>query len=74
MKHEATLHWAVTVYRNGEALVVIESNCLSGKAEFSDEDARVIRMAAEHLKSFIGKPSYEQWKSELEPSRATSAT
>jgi hypothetical protein len=52
--HPETQHWAVTVRRNHEDLVTIESNCLSGKSEFSDEDARVIRMAADHLSAFIG--------------------
>lgn len=54
-----TGHWAVTVSRNGEELVTIESNCLSGKPEFSAEDERVIREAAAHLKAFIGEPKAE---------------
>ena len=47
-------HWSVTVSRNGEELVTIESNCLSGKSDLTDEDGDVIRAAAEHLHSFIG--------------------
>jgi len=50
---ERTQHWAVTVSRNGEEIVTIESNCLSGR-ELSNEDERVIRNAAEHLLSFVG--------------------
>ena len=49
-------HWSVTVTRNGENLVTIESNCLSGKPEFTETEAQVIRDAAEHLKAFIGPP------------------
>lgn len=56
-----TQHWAVTVLRNHKDLVTIESNCLSGKPEFSDEDARVIRMAADHLNAFIG-PERTSWE------------
>jgi hypothetical protein len=48
-----TQHWAVTVERNGERIVCIESHCLSGR-DLSDEDARVIREAAEHLLAFVG--------------------
>jgi len=49
-------HWSVTVTRNGENLVTIESNCLSGKSEFTDAEAETIRDAARHLKAFIGEP------------------
>lgn len=54
MADDKTDFWAVEVSRNGESLVRIETRCLSGKPEFSEEDARVIRMAAEHLHAFIG--------------------
>jgi hypothetical protein len=46
-------HWAVTVECNGEKIVTIESNCLSGR-DISPDDEEVIRTAAEHLLSFIG--------------------
>ena len=49
-------HWAVTVSMNGEPLVTTESNCLSGKSDFTDAEADVIRDAARHLKAFIGDP------------------
>jgi hypothetical protein len=49
----STQHWAVTVERNGENVVTIESNCLSGR-EISEEDEEVIRNCAYHLLSFIG--------------------
>lgn len=49
-----TQHWSVTVTRNGEALVTIESNCLSGR-DLRAEDERVIRMAARHLLAFVGE-------------------
>lgn len=48
-------HWSVTVTRNGEPLVTIETDCLSGKPEFSEEDEETIRDAARHLLSFIGE-------------------
>ena len=47
-------HWCVSVHMNGEELVAIESNCTSGKPSFTEEEAETIRLAAEHLKSFIG--------------------
>lgn len=47
-------HWLVTVEREGETLVTIESGCLSGKSDFTDAEAQTIRDAAEHLLSFIG--------------------
>ena len=59
MTHRRGHHWAVTVSMNGESLVTIESNCLSGKPEFTDEEAQVIRDAAAHLKAFIGEPKSE---------------
>lgn len=53
MIHKERDHWAVTVERNGEKIVCIESNCLSGR-ELSAEDEASIQNAAEHLLSFIG--------------------
>lgn len=49
-----TEHWSVEVRRNGENLVTIESNCLSGKPDFSAEEEQVIREAGRHLLAFIG--------------------
>lgn len=49
---EKAEHWAVAVSRNGEAIVTLESNCMSGR-DISEEDARIVRLAAEHLRSFI---------------------
>ena len=49
-----TQHWSVSVSRNGDNLVTIESNMLAGQPEFSDEEARVIRECAAHLLAFIG--------------------
>lgn len=51
-----TQSWAVTVERNGEQVVTIASNNLSGR-NLSAEDERVIEIAARHLLSFIGKPA-----------------
>lgn len=50
---EHTQHWAVTVCRNGEEIVTIESNCLSGR-ELSVEDTKIIHRAACNLLGFIG--------------------
>lgn len=47
-------HWSVTVSRDGEEIVTIESNCLSGR-EISAADEDAIRTAARHLLSFIGE-------------------
>ena len=49
-----TDHWSVTVRRNGEDVVTIESNFLSGR-KISPEDEEVIRTAARHLLAFIGE-------------------
>ncbi len=51
-----TDHWSVTVSRNGEEIVTIESNSLSGR-EIGPEDGAAIRTAARHLLSFIGDPA-----------------
>lgn len=53
-----TRHWSVVVERNGERIVTLESNSLSGR-DLSDEDERVIRMAADHLHAFVGRPRKE---------------
>ena len=50
-------HWAVTVFRDGEEIVTIESNCLSGR-EITPEDEETIRNCAKHLLSFIGDTGY----------------
>ena len=45
--------WSVTVERDGEQVVTIETKCLSGRDLIpGDEDA--IRTAAQHLLAFIG--------------------
>lgn len=49
-------HWSVTVERNGERVVTIETNCLAGR-ETSAEDEEAIRTAAQHLLAFIGDPA-----------------
>jgi hypothetical protein len=46
-------HWAVTVWRNGEEIVTIETDCLSGK-EIGPADEEAIRTAAQNLRAFIG--------------------
>lgn len=51
MQHE---HWAVTVQRNGETVVTIESNLISGR-ELQPGDEAVIEQAARHLLGFLGK-------------------
>ena len=48
-------HWSVTVERNGERIVTIETECLAGR-EPSAEDEEAIRTAARHLLAFIGAP------------------
>ena len=46
-------HWAVTVERNGEQIVTIETSCISGR-ELSHDDEDAIRTAAHHLLAFVG--------------------
>ena len=52
-------HWSVTVTRNGEDLITIESNSLCGKAELTEEDEDTILNAAQHLLAFVGEPRSE---------------
>jgi len=47
-------HWAVTVSADGEPLVTIETNCLSGR-DLTPDDEDVIQWAAHHLLAFIGR-------------------
>lgn len=54
-----TNHWAVSVDRNGNNLVVIESNCLSGKPSFTSDEEQCIRDCAAHLLAFIGARKHE---------------
>ena len=51
---ETTTHWSVTVSRNGEDIVTISSNSLSGR-ELDAEDEKAIRTAARHLLAFVGE-------------------
>jgi hypothetical protein len=46
-------HWSVAVNRNGENILTIESNCLSGK-DLTLEDQETIRQCARHLVAFVG--------------------
>lgn len=47
-------HWSVTVAVNGEDLVTIESNFLSGKSDLSEDELEAVRIAGRHLISFAG--------------------
>ena len=57
MSQQTREHWSVEVSRNGENIVTLESNCISGKADFSPEDEHAIERAALCLLSFLGKPA-----------------
>lgn len=46
-------HWSVSVERDGENVVTIESNCLSGR-DLSEQDRATIRHCAAHLLAFVG--------------------
>ena len=48
-------HWSVTVRANGEEVVTIESNCLSGR-DIGPLEEEAIRTSAAHLLSFVGYP------------------
>ena len=66
MKRAPRPHWSVTVSRNGEEIVTIESNCVSGR-EISPADEETIRTAAHHLLGFIGDGALaampaQQWR------------
>lgn len=54
----ALKHWGVDVRVNGEHVLTIELNCLSGR-ELSDVDEHAIRTAARHLLAFVGDESRE---------------
>jgi hypothetical protein len=47
-------HWGVDVRINGECVLTIEKDSLSGIENISDY-ADIVRMCAEHLLTFIGK-------------------
>lgn len=47
-------HWAVEIRVNGEQILCIESNCLSGVDNISDY-TDIIESCAKHLLGFIGK-------------------
>lgn len=49
-------HWGVDVRVNHEHILTIESNCLSGKSELSDEENDAIYRCGEHLIGFARKP------------------
>lgn len=48
-------HIAVDVRLDGEELVCIETNCLSGKADLSPSEEAAIEQAARMLLGFVGK-------------------
>ena len=55
-------HWSVSVSVNGEEILTIAHNFLSGKTEFTNAEAQCIRDCARHLEAFIGpavEPSNE---------------
>lgn len=52
-------HYAVTVRRNGDEIVTIETNCLSGR-QISSADEKAIRWSARQLLGFIGDRNQPQ--------------
>ncbi len=50
-----TQHWSVMVCVDGEEILTIESNGLSGVENINDYD-KEIRNCARHLLAFIGEP------------------
>jgi hypothetical protein len=54
-------HWGVDVRINGERVLTIESNCLSGIDNISDY-AETVRECAHHLLGFIGEGKPENTK------------
>jgi hypothetical protein len=47
--------WSVTVTVNGEEILTIDTQSLSGKADLSDEELDAIRFAGHHLLGFVGE-------------------
>jgi len=47
-------HWAVEIRVNGDEILTLESNCLSGIENIADYRDVVVN-CAEHLLAFIGK-------------------
>jgi hypothetical protein len=55
-------HWGVSVSVDGESVLTIESNCLSGVENIADHEDTV-ETAARHLLSFIGRAfGDEEWR------------
>ena len=54
-------YWSVTVTRDGESLVTIDSMMLSGKANLSEEELETIRQAARHLLGFAGNGDRDEF-------------
>jgi hypothetical protein len=54
LKRGRAPHWAVTVYRDGEPVLTIGHNELSGR-DISPADEDAIRTSAHHLLAFIGE-------------------
>ena len=46
--------YAVTVFKDGEAILTVERSMLAGNADLSDADQDAIRDAGEHLLAFVG--------------------
>jgi hypothetical protein len=56
----------VEVTVNGESVLEIGHNCISGKAELTEEDERAIRTAGNHLLAFIGEQERSREMDELD--------
>lgn len=50
--------YSVTVSRNGEPILTIERQMVSGQSDLSKDDAAAIRDAGEHLVAFAGPETY----------------
>lgn len=48
-------HWLVEVYEDGEKLIAIEPEMLSGQSELTESNLETIRLCAKHLIGFAGR-------------------
>lgn len=58
--------WSVSVAVNGAQILWISSNDYGGKTDLTNEDEEIIRTAAEHLLSFVGRVHQDTGKIDSE--------
>ena len=54
MRRTNEIHWSLIIFLDNERLLSLSWNEMAGLASFTEDQEKAIRLAAEHLRGFLG--------------------